>query len=87
VTAERTESVFAPIGQFDMKVRLPESGHGHGVLVRQEIFGVGERIEAVAGDLTALGYVVSPPDLFWRVQPGRQGAHTELTEEFLGRHL
>jgi carboxymethylenebutenolidase len=59
-----------------MKVWLPESGHGHGILVLQEIFGVGEYIEAVAADLAALGYVVGAPDLFWRVQPGWQGAHT-----------
>jgi carboxymethylenebutenolidase len=60
-----------------MKVWLPESGHGPGVLVLQEIFGVGEYISAVAADLTKLGYVVGAPDLFWRVQPGWQGAHTE----------
>jgi carboxymethylenebutenolidase len=60
-----------------LKVWLPESGHGPGVLVLQEIFGVGEYIAAVAADLTKLGYVVGAPDLFWRVRPGWQGAHTK----------
>jgi carboxymethylenebutenolidase len=77
VIAQRTESVSTPDGQFDLKVWLPETGRGPGVLVLQEIFGVGEYIEAVATDLTALGYVAAAPDLFWRVRPGWQGAHTE----------
>jgi carboxymethylenebutenolidase len=45
--------------------------------VLQEIFGVGEYISAVAGDLTGLGYVVAAPDLFWRVRPGWRAEHTE----------
>jgi carboxymethylenebutenolidase len=77
VSAQRTESVSTPDGKFDLKVWLPESGRGPAVLVLQEIFGVGEYIEAVAGDLTALGYVVAAPDLFWRVQPGWTASHTE----------
>jgi carboxymethylenebutenolidase len=60
-----------------LKVWLPDSGHGPGVLILQEIFGVGEYIEAVAADLTALGYVAAAPDLFWRVRPGWQADHTE----------
>ncbi|MEV4312828.1 dienelactone hydrolase family protein [Actinocrispum sp. NPDC049592] len=60
-----------------MRVWLPENGRGHGVLLLQEIFGVGEYIEAVAADLTSLGYVVGAPDLFWRVQPGWRGEHSK----------
>lgn len=60
-----------------MKVWFPEVGHGPAVLILQEIFGVGEYIESVARDVTALGYVAAAPDLFWRVRPGWQGAHTE----------
>jgi carboxymethylenebutenolidase len=60
-----------------MKVWLPESGSGPAVLILQEIFGVGEYIEAVAEDLAALGYVAAAPDLFWRVRPGWRAEHTE----------
>ena len=77
MSAQRTESVSTPDGKFDMKVWLPESGRGPGVLILQEIFGVGEYIEAVAADLTALGYVAAAPDLFWRISPGWTSEHTE----------
>jgi carboxymethylenebutenolidase len=60
-----------------LKVWFPPSRSGPAVLILQEIFGVGEYIESVARDVTALGYVAAAPDLFWRVRPGWQGAHTE----------
>ncbi|TCO62635.1 dienelactone hydrolase family protein [Actinocrispum wychmicini] len=77
MSAQRTESVSAPDGKFDLRVWPPESGRGPGVLILQEIFGVGEYIEAVAADLTALGYVVAAPDLYWRISPGWNADHTE----------
>jgi carboxymethylenebutenolidase len=73
----RVESVSTPDGPFDLTVWLPEAGHGPGVLVIQEIYGVGEYIRAVAEDLAALGYVVAAPDLFWRLTPGYQAGHDE----------
>ena len=68
----RIDRVGTPDGPFDLTVWLPEAGHGPGILLIQEIFGVGEYIRAVAEDLAALGYVVAAPDLFWRLKPGHQ---------------
>jgi carboxymethylenebutenolidase len=73
----RIEKVATPDGSFDLTVWLPEAGHGPGILLIQEIFGVGDYIRAVAEDLAALGYVVAAPDLFWRLKPGHQAAHDE----------
>jgi carboxymethylenebutenolidase len=75
--AARIEKVSTPDGPFDLTVWLPEAGYGPGILLIQEIFGVGEYIRAVAEDLAALGYVVAAPDLFWRLKPGHQAAHDE----------
>jgi len=73
--ASRIERVAAPDGPFDLTVWLPEAGHGPGILLIQEIFGVGDYIRAVAEDLAELGYVVAAPDLFWRLKPGHQAVH------------
>jgi carboxymethylenebutenolidase len=75
--ASRIESVSTPDGPFDLTVWLPEAGHGPGILLIQEIFGVGDYIRAVAEDLAELGYVVAAPDLFWRLKPGHQAVHDE----------
>ncbi len=75
--ATRMEKVSTPDGPFDLTVWVPEAGHGPGLLLVQEIFGVGDYIQAVAEDLAALGYVVAAPDLFWRIKPGHQAAHDE----------
>ena len=68
--ATRTESVAVEDGTFEVSIWVPERGHGPGLLLVQEIFGVGAYIRGVAADLAALGYVVAAPDLFWRLQPG-----------------
>ncbi len=72
---QRVESVQTPDGSFDLTVWLPDSGTGPGLLLIQEIFGVGEYIRAVAGDLAQLGYVVGAPDLFWRMEPHYSAIH------------
>ncbi|MEU5881030.1 dienelactone hydrolase family protein [Spirillospora sp. NPDC047279] len=73
----RTDSVTVPDGSFDLKVWLPESGHGPGLLLIQEIYGVGEYITDVAEELARGGYVVAAPDVFWRIEPNYVGEHTE----------
>ncbi len=73
----RVEKVTVPGGSFDLTVWLPEAGHGPGLLLIQEIFGVGDYIRAVAADLAGLGYVVGAPDLFWRIKPGHQAVHDD----------
>lgn len=73
----RVEQVAVPGGSYDLTVWLPDGDRGPGVLVVPEIFGVGDYIHAVAEDLTALGYVVAAPDLFWRLRPGWRAVHDE----------
>jgi carboxymethylenebutenolidase len=75
--ATRTESVAVDDGGFDLSIWLPERGHGPGLLLIQEIFGVGPYIHAVAADLAGLGYVVAAPDVFWRLQPGWVADHDQ----------
>lgn len=75
----RIEMVPAPdgSGEFALTVVAPEGGSGPGVLLLQEIFGVGEFLFAKAEDLAAAGYVVGCPDVFWRIEPGFAVAHDE----------
>lgn len=46
---------------------LPESGHGPGLVVVQEIFGISAYIADRAADLAGAGYVVLCPELYWRL--------------------
>ncbi|ACY96065.1 MULTISPECIES: dienelactone hydrolase family protein [Thermomonospora] len=73
----RTESVAVDDGAFDMHLWVPERGRGPGLLLIQEIYGVGKYIRGVAEKLAARGYVVGAPDLFWRLQPGWAAEHDE----------
>src|SRR5262249_27218556 len=52
-------------GTFDGHVWLPDSGSGPGLLLLQEIFGVGPYVRSVAERLATMGYVVLAPDVFW----------------------
>jgi len=57
---------------------LPPAGHGPGLVLWQEIFGVNAHIQAVAEQYALDGFVVLAPDVFWRqaprVQLGYEGA-------------
>jgi carboxymethylenebutenolidase len=66
----RTDTILVADGSFDAHVALPEGGSGPGLLLLQEIFGVGPYIKAVAERLAGMGYVAVAPDLFWRIEPG-----------------
>jgi carboxymethylenebutenolidase len=80
MTTTRTEQITAPDGQtFDGHLTLPDSGSGPGILLLQEIFGVGEFLLAKANDLAELGYVVLCPDVFWRVQRNVALDHDEAS--------
>ncbi|THJ65531.1 dienelactone hydrolase family protein [Arthrobacter echini] len=46
---------------------LPDSGHGPGLVLCQEIFGVSEYIRDRAADLADLGYVVLAPEFYHRL--------------------
>jgi carboxymethylenebutenolidase len=80
----RTDRVAAADGDFDLHVWLPASGRGPGLLLVQEIFGVGPYIRSVATRLADLGYVVAAPDLFWRFRRNWEADHDDagLTESF-----
>jgi carboxymethylenebutenolidase len=58
-------------------VWLPPNGSGPGILLVQEIFGVGSYIRAVAARLARVGYVIGAPDLFWRIERGFAPDHDE----------
>jgi carboxymethylenebutenolidase len=74
----RRESITAHDGgRFDGHLVLPEAGSGPGLLLLQEIFGVGSYIEAAAERLAGLGYVVLAPDLFWRIEPNMTCDHDD----------
>lgn len=73
----RTEQVAAPDGdRFDVHLFVPEGG-GPGILLLQEIWGVGEFLKARASLLAGLGYAVSCPDVFWRVERNVSLAHDD----------
>lgn len=74
--SERTEAISTSDGAtFDGWLWVPDTGAGPGVLLLQEIFGVGGFVRSKATDLAALGYVVLAPDVFWRTEPRVAHAH------------
>ncbi len=54
---------------FGGYLALPPAGHGPGLLLFQEIFGVNTHIRAVAEQYALDGFVVLAPDVFWRQAP------------------
>ncbi|HEY1280697.1 MAG TPA: dienelactone hydrolase family protein [Acidimicrobiales bacterium] len=77
MAATRTDTVTVADGSFDLPVWLPASGSGPGLVLFQEIFGVGPYIRAVGDRLAGLGYVVGAPDLFWRIERNWESPHDE----------
>lgn len=85
-THARNEQVVAPDGaRFDLSVfspsdpgrSAPSDQRRPGLLLLQEIWGVGEFIRAKAAELAELGYVVGCPDVFWRIEPNVELPHDE----------
>src|SRR6476660_8788066 len=74
----REETVTAADGgTFSGHLTVPEAGNGPGILLLQEIFGVGDFLKEKASDLAELGFVVLCPDVFWRIKPGVALPHDE----------
>jgi carboxymethylenebutenolidase len=67
---ERNDQISTSDGAtYDGWIFLPDGGSGPGIMLLQEIFGVGSFLRAKANDLAGLGYVVLCPDVFWRTEP------------------
>lgn len=73
----RSDQMAVDDGSFAVHVVVPDQPNGAGILLIQEIFGVGAYIIAVADRLAGLGYTVAAPDLFWRFAPGHAADHDE----------
>jgi carboxymethylenebutenolidase len=77
MSTKRTEQVAVDGGRFDLHLWVPEAGSGPGLLLIQEIFGVGPYVRAVAERLAGLGYVVAAPDVFWRIERNWEANHDQ----------
>lgn len=64
---DRTVEVQTSDGPMPTHLWTPPSGSGPGVVVVQEIFGVGDYVRGRAAELAALGYVVLAPEVYWRL--------------------
>ena len=56
-------------GKMSAYLSLPESGHGPGLMVLQEIYGVNFHIKGVTDYFANLGYVALAPNVYWRLDP------------------
>lgn len=65
--------------EFGAYCAMPAGGHGPGLIVIQEIFGVNKTMRQLCDDYAAQGYIAVCPDLFWRQEPGVQ--LTDKTKE------
>jgi carboxymethylenebutenolidase len=77
MTTQRAIAVTRDEGEMTMTTWSPDAGSGPGILLIQEIFGVGPYVTAVAERLADAGYVVGAPDVFWRFAPGWEAAHDQ----------
>ncbi len=77
MSSTRTERITVDDGAFDLHLWVPDTGRGPGIVLIQEIFGVGSYIRAVGDRLATMGYVVGAPDMFWREHRNWQADHTE----------
>lgn len=86
---ERIEHVTAPDGLTFAARTFAPNGPAPGILLLQEIYGVGDFLCDTATRLAELGYLVMCPDVFWRVEPNVSLAHdTEGLSrgfEYMGR--
>jgi carboxymethylenebutenolidase len=65
-------TVNGPDGSFGAYLASPSTGHGPGIVVIQEIFGINKVVRDIADGFAARGYFALAPDLFWRLEPGVQ---------------
>lgn len=77
VTTQRTDTVALDDGEMDLHLWIPDAGAGPGLVLIQEIYGVGPYIRDVADRLATAGYVVGAPDVFWRFAAGWVSTHDQ----------
>ena len=65
-------TIEGPDGRFGGYLGTPATGHGPGIVVIQEIFGINQVMRDVVDRLAARGVFALAPDLFWRLEPGVQ---------------
>lgn len=65
----KTGSVALEDGELPYLLVVPDSGHGPGIVLCYEIFGLTQHMIERAERLARLGYVVMVPDFFWRIGP------------------
>jgi len=70
--AGKSITIEGPDGSFAGYLGVPATGHGPGIVVIQEIFGVNHFVREVVDRLAALGLFALAPDLFWRLEPNVQ---------------
>jgi carboxymethylenebutenolidase len=70
-------------GNFGGYLASPASGHGPGVIVIQEIFGVNDVVRSICDAHAARGRFALAPDLFWRMEPNVK--LTDKTQEDWGK--
>lgn len=75
--------IQGPDGNFSAYLAKPASGHGPGVVVLQEVFGVNEVMRGHCDELAKAGFTAICPDLFWRIEPGIQ--ITDKTDEEMAK--
>lgn len=85
VSSTVTVAVPTEGGDVPLHVWLPPTGHGPGILLVQEIFGVSDYVRQRATDLAEQGYVVAVPELYWRL--GAEGALPEDAPDLLERAM
>ena len=87
ITTSRVTITSRDGGRFGAYLALPGSGHGPGIVIMQEIFGVNEYMRQVAGWYAERGFAAICPDLFWRQEPGIELSDRSDTEWEKGRQL
>ena len=70
--AAKQISIPGPDGAFAGYLATPSSGHGPGIVVIQEIFGINQVMRDICDGFASHGYFALAPDLFWRLEPGVQ---------------
>jgi carboxymethylenebutenolidase len=60
-------TITTDAGEMPAHLWLPPTGHGPGIVVLQEIFGVSDYIQRRGAQLAELGSVVVAPEIFWRL--------------------